>query len=128
MAATTLHPPKDGGLVATPFAPVTSSNWHLEAACQGSDPGLFHGTAAAHRHARAICRRCPVAEVCLWSAMVAEAATPYRYGVWGGCAPPQRHAIADALGRAAGEYERRLHAALEALHSAEYARGAINAA
>jgi hypothetical protein len=38
-----------------------------------------------------------VAEICLWSAMVDEAPTPYRYGVWGGLTAPQRHRLAAQL-------------------------------
>jgi len=43
-----------------------------------------------------------VAEICLWSAMVEEAPTPYRYGVWGGITAPQRHRLAAEL---AGQLE-----------------------
>lgn len=60
--------------------------------------------------------------------MVEEGSGLYRYGVWGGCTPPQRHAIAEALGHAVGEYERRLQVALEGHLSAEKAQGASDAA
>jgi len=97
LAALTLHPPCDGGLA--PNAPVRppAPEWWRFAACRGSDPGLFHGTPAGHRQAQILCRRCPVSEICLWFAMVDEAPTPYRYGVWGGLTPPQRHALAAQL-------------------------------
>jgi len=70
-----------------------------------------------------------VAEICLWSAMVDEAPTPYRYGVWGGLTPAQRHRLAVELGHpAVGEYLARLQAALEAWTSARAAQGATDAA
>ncbi len=106
-------PPCDGGLAANdPFRPMPE--WWRFAACRDSDPGLFHGTPTGHLQAQRVCRRCPVAEICLWSAMVDEAPTPYRYGVWGGTRPRQRHEIADALGHpAVVEYRNRLQAALD---------------
>ncbi|MDQ6727829.1 MAG: WhiB family transcriptional regulator [Actinomycetota bacterium] len=116
--APTLHPPCDGGLAPNVRFRPPAPEWQRFAACRGSDPALFHGTPATHRKAQLLCRRCPVAEICLWSAMVAEAPTPYRYGVWGATAPRQRHELAEALGRpAVGEYLRRLHAAVEAWHA-----------
>jgi hypothetical protein len=124
--------------------------WWRFAACRGSDPGLFHSTPAGHRQAQAVCRRCPVAEICLWSAMVDEAPTPYRYGVWGGLLPSQRHALATQLaeqlgadgvgarpvpGRrpeagesAMGEYHRRLQGALDAWQATQAAQRATDAA
>ncbi len=103
--APTLHPPCDGGLAPNASFRPPKPEWWRSAACRGSDPALFHGTAAAHRQAQLLCLRCPVAEICLWSAMVAEAPTPYRYGVW----------LAAQLGHpAVGEYLARLHAAVEA--------------
>jgi len=81
-----------------------------------------------------------VAEICLWSAMVDEAPTPYRYGVWGGITAPQRHRLAAELagqlepdqladgGPEAGEYLQRLQDALDAWQIARAARGATDAA
>ena len=113
--APTLHPPCDGGLAPNASFRPPRPEWWRSAACRGSDPGLFHGTPATHRQAQLLCRRCPVAEICLWSAMVAEAPTPYRYGVWGGRTGPQRHELDAALGHpAVGEYLTRLLAAVEA--------------
>jgi hypothetical protein len=70
-----------------------------------------------------------VAEICLWSAMVAEAPTPYRYGVWGGLTPAQRHRLAQGLDQpTVGEYLGRLQAAVEAHQHLRAAQGAIDAA
>ena len=127
--APTLHPPCDGGLALDALFRPPGPEWQGSAACRGSDPTLFHGTPAAHRRAQLLCRRCPVAEICLWSAMVDEAPTPYRYGVWGGLTPAQRHRLATELGHpAVGEYLARLQAALEAWTSARAAQGATDAA
>jgi Transcription factor WhiB len=45
------------------------------------------------RWAQHVCARCPVAELCLWSALVVEDPV-YRYGVYGGLLPHQRHQLA----------------------------------
>ncbi len=142
--APTLHPPCDGGLALDALFRPPGPEWQGSAACRGSDPTLFHGTAYAHRRAQLLCRRCPVAEICLWSAMVDEAPTPYRYGVWGGLTAPQRHRLATQLagelsqhhepdqladgGPGAGEYLQRLHDALDAWQATRAARGATDAA
>jgi len=128
LVATTLHPPRDGGLGGNASFCAPPLDWGRSAACRGSDAGLFHGTPSQHRQAQAVCRGCPVAEVCLWSAMVEEGSGLYRYGVWGGCTPPQRHEIAEAVGGTVGEYVRRLEAALERHRSAQDGRGASDAA
>ena len=44
--------------------------WHHHAACRGAAIGLFHGTIGQLRHDQALCRRCPVADACLWAAML----------------------------------------------------------
>ena len=117
--APTLHPPCDGGLGGNASFRPPVPDWQRVAACRGSDPSLFHGTPTGHHRAQLVCRRCPVAEICLWSAMVDEAPTPYRYGVWGGTRPRQRHELAEALGHpAVGEYLARLQAALRHLQPA----------
>jgi len=70
-----------------------------------------------------------VAEICLWSAMVDEAPTPYRYGVWGALTAPARHRLDSELCRpAAGEYLARLQHAIEAWQNARAAQGATDAA
>ena len=89
MTGRTLHPPCDGGLALNAPVRPPAPEWWRSAACRGSDPTIFHGTPVAHRQAQVLCRRCPVSEICLWSAMVDEAPTPYRYGVWGGLTAPQ---------------------------------------
>jgi len=43
--------------------------------------------------AQHVCARCPVAELCLWSALVVEDPL-YRFGVYGGLLPQQRHQLA----------------------------------
>ncbi len=142
--ALTLHPPCDGGLGGDASFRPTAPEWWRSAACRGSDPALFHGTPTAHRQAQDLCRRCPVSEICLWSAMVEEAPTPYRYGVWGGLTAPQRHRLATQLaaelsqqlepdqpaddGPGTGEYLQRLQAALDAWQATRAARGATDAA
>ena len=140
MVAPTLHPPCDGGLGGHASFRPNAPEWWRSAACRGSDPTLFHGTPAAHRQAQALCRRCPVSEICLWSAMAAEAPTPYRYGVWGGLTAPQRHRLAAEVaqqlepdqpaadGPGAGEYLQRLHDAAGAWQATRTAQGATDAA
>ncbi len=129
MVAPTLHPPCDGGLALNASFRPPRPEWWRSSACRGSDPDLFHGTPAAHCRAQLLCRRCPVAEICLWSAMVAEAPTPYRYGVWGGLTAPDRHRLAAELGHpAVGEYLARLHAAVDACQRPQTAQGATDAA
>lgn len=127
--APTLHPPCDGGLALDALIRPPAPEWQRSAACRGSEPTLFHGTPTAHRRAQLLCGRCPVAGICLWSAMVAEAPTPYRYGVWGGLTPAQRHRLAEALGHSTvGEYLGRLAGALEAFQRPQAAQGATDAA
>ena len=140
MVAPTLHPPCDGGLDTNALFPPPAPEWWRSAACRASDPALFHGTPAGHRQAQVLCRRCPVAEICLWSAMADEAPTPYRYGVWGGLIAPQRHRLAAQLaghlepdqladaGPGAGEYLQRLQDALDAWQITRTAQGATDAA
>ena len=50
--------------------------------------------------ARALCVGCPVAAVCLWSAMAAEAAEAYRYVIAGGLGAPQRRRLDERISRA----------------------------
>jgi hypothetical protein len=45
------------------------------------------------RQAQHVCARCPVAEVCLWTALVHDDPL-YRYGVFGGLLPHQRRQLA----------------------------------
>jgi hypothetical protein len=61
-----------------------------------------------------VCRRCPVVEACLWSALLEEHELAYRhrYGVRGGLLPAARIRLARTLGR--GELEARYHQAAAA--------------
>jgi len=71
----------------------------------GCDPTLFHNP-ACQRSALACCAACPVAEPCLFTALVHEQAASYRFGVWGGTTPPGRARIAEYLaGRHLGVVE-----------------------
>jgi hypothetical protein len=45
------------------------------------------------RRAQHVCAGCPVAELCLWSALVHDDPA-YRYGVFGGLLPHQRSQLA----------------------------------
>jgi Transcription factor WhiB len=91
-----IHPPGEGGLDAY----VPSSGWRSAAACRGLDPDLFHGTIAEQRRAARLCRSCPVAEACLWAAMLEEHGLPdrYRFGVRGGLLACTRSRLAGLLG------------------------------
>lgn len=69
--------------------------WRDEAACRDVDPELFfpigHGPAADAQieAAKAVCRRCPVAEQCLeWALETGQDA-----GVWGGLAEEERRQL-----------------------------------
>jgi WhiB family redox-sensing transcriptional regulator len=70
-------------------------NWRDRAACLGEDPELFFpdgNTAPAlvqTERAKAVCRRCEVAEACLkWATESGQDA-----GVWGGLSEGQRRAL-----------------------------------
>ena len=110
------HQPQDNRADPNPGAqPPDPHAWRSAASCAGVDPVLFHAPEGrGHKRAKAICAHCPVADPCFWSAMVAEAATGYRFGIWGGCTPAQRDHVASAMGHEPSGYQRRLQAALEA--------------
>lgn len=57
------------------------------------------------------CDRCPVAEPCLWAAMLEERQAGYRYGVRGGCTAARRGRIAASI-PADTDYEAALAAAV----------------
>jgi WhiB family redox-sensing transcriptional regulator len=70
-------------------------NWRDRAACIGEDPELFFpdGSTGSALHqieeAKAVCRRCPVAEICLrWALDSGQDA-----GVWGGMSEDERRAL-----------------------------------
>ncbi|MFC0080943.1 WhiB family transcriptional regulator [Aciditerrimonas ferrireducens] len=74
----------------------STGGWRDLAACRGMSPGVFHDRRQEHEALR-VCARCPVAEPCLWQAMVHEQATGIRAGVWGQTTPAQRDAIWELL-------------------------------
>jgi hypothetical protein len=49
------------------------SEWRQDPACAGIDVDLFYGGITDQAQALLICQRCPVAEACLWAAMLEEA-------------------------------------------------------
>jgi hypothetical protein len=81
-----------------PLPPMTVPGiWQDEARCAGQTSLMYdqvRGPAA-----RALCRRCPVAEVCLWSTMTAESTDEYRFGLAGGLGPTQRGRLGATLSR-----------------------------
>jgi len=77
-------------------APGLPLSWRTLAACAGRDPALFHSR-ACQRAALACCALCPVAEPCLFTALVHEEAAGYRFGVWGGTTAARRAQIAAYL-------------------------------
>ena len=82
--------------------------WPAWAAC------AFYSTRPADRAcAEALCRRCPVLDVCLWSCLAEEEAAGYHYGYRGGLSPAARAAVQSTIG-SRGVHPRLL-AALEAL-------------
>ena len=66
------------------------------AACAACDPNLFHSR-AFQRAALACCAACPVAEPCLFTALVHEGAAGCRFGVWGGTTAARRAQVAAYL-------------------------------
>jgi len=82
------------------------ADWREQAACRNYDPEIWHplgldqpglmspATAAAVDLAKAVCRRCPVADRCRdWAISSGE-----RHGVWGGMTPRERNDYANATG------------------------------
>jgi len=88
--------PASATIPARPNAPLHPHNpqpWRHSAACRGLNPALFFGSIHQMRRAQAVCAGCPVAEVCLWTAMATEDEL-YRHGCFGGLLPEQRHQLA----------------------------------
>jgi Transcription factor WhiB len=100
MTAVAGLPPRGGEAGRSPLAVDDKTGapdpaWSDDAACRGVGAEEFFGaTARGERW----CRRCPVVEVCFWSAMVAESDAGYRFGVWGGATPAVRARVAAVTG------------------------------
>jgi len=77
-------------------APGPQQFWRTLVACAGCDPNLFHNR-ACQRAALRCCALCPVAEPCLFTALVHEETAGYRFGVWGGTTAARRTQIATYL-------------------------------
>jgi hypothetical protein len=86
--------------------------WSCRAACRGVGSAGFFGRRSGVA-ARARCGCCPVAEACLWWAMVVEEDSGYRFGLWGGTTPALRARMAKAA--AVGYARGRLRAAMAGL-------------
>lgn len=64
--------------------------WRQKAACRGVDPDIFYPvTDEDAEDAKAICRMCPVQELCLEWAL----ASREKEGVWGGATERERRRI-----------------------------------
>jgi hypothetical protein len=74
------------------------STWRDAASCSSRTNLMYDH--ARRAEARALCAGCPVAAVCLWSAMAVEVDEPYRYGRAGGLGPLQRRRLAERVDRA----------------------------
>ncbi|MFH9425463.1 WhiB family transcriptional regulator [Streptomyces sp. NPDC017529] len=86
-------------IVRTAYAPSAdlpvNANWREHAVCKEEDPDLFFpigntGPALLQiEEAKAVCRRCPVMEICgLWALESSE-----KHGVWGGMSEDDRRRI-----------------------------------
>lgn len=64
--------------------------WRNQAACRGLDPALFFPErGASTAGARAVCRVCPVREVCATEAVTRNE----QFGIWGDTSIRQRRAL-----------------------------------
>ncbi|MBB1258303.1 WhiB family transcriptional regulator [Streptomyces alkaliterrae] len=78
----------------------TTRDWRTRAVCREDDPELFFpigdkGFALLQaEEAKSVCRRCPVQDECLDSALATNAE-----GVWGGTTEAERRAIKRAAAR-----------------------------
>lgn len=64
--------------------------WRQKAACRGVDPDIFYPVSDEEAEgAKAICRQCPVQDLCLdWALSTRE-----KEGVWGGATERERRRI-----------------------------------
>lgn len=76
-----------GGLLS-PEAPVLPA-WYDDAACLGAESEDFFEGGPATARAKALCKQCPVRELCLQAALENNE----RYGVWGGLTYEERRPI-----------------------------------
>jgi hypothetical protein len=99
-------------MTATALRPAATipKTWQDEARCAGQTALMY--TQVRDPAARALCRRCPVAEVCLWSTMITESTDEYRFGLAGGLGPSQRERLGSTLSRL--DIDERLAKALNA--------------
>jgi hypothetical protein len=76
------------------------TDWHADATCCARRAGLsrFFPPSSKRGHWRAYCERCPVIDVCFWTAMVTEFESGYHNGIWGGTTAAQRRHIAGVVG------------------------------
>jgi WhiB family redox-sensing transcriptional regulator len=73
-----------------------SAGWSAAAACRGQDPDLFHpDDDAGVARAKAVCRRCPVADACLQDAL----ANGIQAGILGGLTEIERASLQRATRR-----------------------------
>jgi hypothetical protein len=84
-----------------PPSPVRAAVWQHDARCAGETSLMFDHP--SDLRAKALCRACPVLDVCLWSTMVDEAAEEFRYGRAGGLRPAERRKLAAAIPRTTAE-------------------------
>ncbi len=79
------------------------SGWRDRGNCAPTPPDVAHPRAddwhpdtTDHTTALPLCHGCPVTTQCLAEALRIEARSAFRWGVWGGTTPNQRHKIAEA--------------------------------
>ena len=84
--------------------PEDHAGWRSHAACRNADPSIFFpekGEGTIHLKAKALCRSCPVIEVCLDYAIT----NGERYGVWGGMSARERKKIDPNIPHSANGYK-----------------------
>lgn len=124
----TVHPPGAGGKTGRAPAPdfgasapaagvEASGGWADEARCRGRVALMYDSRRS--QEALALCGVCPVAQVCLWSAMVGEAGDPYRYGLAGGLGQARRRRLSETM--SPDEVAARFELALGAWERGEHA-------
>lgn len=86
------HPGPHAEGVEAVFVADLPLRWQEASACRG-ETAVMYGPEAA---ARALCARCPVREVCLWSTLCWEEPGS-RFGVAGGASPSERELLAGSV-------------------------------